>query len=586
MSVDFKYKDFVNQLRFQVVKNCPDFTEWNWDDGEKYVRDVFYFHTIKYGEICHDNPLIDVESAEAITQVIAEWTFHKTIDLICGQIPLDFHKSVLEHINKKIYEYFNRPDVNEITKGAYFTEKSLSDVQKLVKDTYRAELAQIYSDNGIDKDTYTNALSLSHFDDYCNSPECGEDGEWDMLGKKIDKFVARRIIKEAFEGHLRDYIRLTGFKLYFLVLLSICLYVLSLLYKNIFCIVCATLYMLVCFGYVVKSYMSMRVDELQEYVKDYKQEAEDWKIYRNPNQLYERLGVDVMSITVGQKLINYFDPENSMDLISFASQLRKELTDDLGYIIPNIRFTDCDAKGYEVFLSVRGVLRDKFVLNPVKDDIREVIFNHTRNCCIKYVNEILTKTDVIKVMEVVRIQDPTLVNDLIPAEISATDFRRILVNLLREEVSIKDITKIFERLAEFVKQNKNPYILSERLRVELGGMICQSLAVSDKKNGMTLYLADLSSHTEKVLLNRLQSSEFGSVINLNSEEYTKLFNTLDINFKKLKKIAPDNVVIITQASLRYPLFKILSVHHPFIKIISYAELPNDLPVKVEHVFEI
>lgn len=66
----------------------------------------------------------------------------------------------------------------------------------------------------------------------------------------------------------------------------------------------------------------------------------------------------------------------------------------------------------------------------------------------------MTKTDVLKLMELVRSQDPTLVNDLVPAIISTSDLRKIFVNLIREKVSIKDIIlylNVFAIMQDFQK---------------------------------------------------------------------------------------------------------------------------------------
>ena len=63
-------------------------------------------------------------------------------------------------------------------------------------------------------------------------------------------------------------------------------------------------------------------------------------------------------------------------------------------------------------------------------DPTDVIVSHLQECVRKYVDEIMTKTDVLKLMELVKTQDPTLVNDLVPAIISTSDLSKIFVNLI------------------------------------------------------------------------------------------------------------------------------------------------------------
>jgi flagellar biosynthesis protein FlhA len=109
----------------------------------------------------------------------------------------------------------------------------------------------------------------------------------------------------------------------------------------------------------------------------------------------------------------------------------------------------------------------------------DVVVTHLQESVRKYVDEVMTKTDVLKLMELVKSQDPTLVNDLVPTIISTSDLRKIFVNLIRERVSIKDIIFIFERLCDYARFSKEPDILSERLRAALGRPICLQNATDD-----------------------------------------------------------------------------------------------------------
>src|SRR5699024_2105330 len=75
----------------------------------------------------------------------------------------------------------------------------------------------------------------------------------------------------------------------------------------------------------------------------------------NPNKMYERLGVDVLSLQVGAGLLIIADPEQDGQLLAKIAALRQRVTDDLGYIIPNIRIMDSSAIGdNEYLISIRG----------------------------------------------------------------------------------------------------------------------------------------------------------------------------------------------------------------------------------------
>ena len=212
----------------------------------------------------------------------------------------------------------------------------------------------------------------------------------------------------------------------------------------------------------------------------------------NPNRMYERLGVDVLSLQVGSNLLVIADPDQEGQLLAKIAALRQRVTDELGYILPNIRIMDSSAlDANEYMISIRGntvatgyvypgklmVIADQW--DAMKKDVpqdaiigidptyqtqaywispedaktarsvtavdsTDVIVTHLQECVRKHVDEVMTKTDVLKLMELVRSQDPTLVNDLVPTIISTSDLRKIFVNLIREKVSIKDFVRTFE----------------------------------------------------------------------------------------------------------------------------------------------
>ena len=217
----------------------------------------------------------------------------------------------------------------------------------------------------------------------------------------------------------------------------------------------------------------------------------------NPNRMYERLGVDVLSLQVGSNLLVIADPDQEGQLLAKIAALRQRVTDELGYILPNIRIMDSSAlDANEYMISIRGntvatgyvypgklmVIADqwdamrkevpqdaiigidptyqtqaywigpedaKMARSVTAVDSTDVIVTHLQECVRKHVDEVMTKTDVLKLMELVRSQDPTLVNDLVPTIISTSDLRKIFVNLIREKVSIKDIIFVFERLCDY-----------------------------------------------------------------------------------------------------------------------------------------
>ena len=343
----------------------------------------------------------------------------------------------------------------------------------------------------------------------------------------------------------------------------------------------------------------------------------------NPNKMYERLGVDVLSLQVGSGLLIIADPDQDGQLLAKIAALRQRVTDELGYIIPNIRIMDSSAiADNEYLISIRSntvatgmVYPGKFMviadqwealgkklpdnaivsvdptyqsqaywLDPQFIDKRDnitavdsvdVIVTHLQDCVRKYVDEVMTKTDVLKLMELVKSQDPTLVNDLVPTIISTSDLRKIFVNLIREKVSIKDIIFIFERLCDYARFSKEPDILSERLRAALGRQIC--LAHCNKEK--VLYALTLSSEWEKTLDDSCQRTELGTMFLLNPMQVQELIETTANTLMRAHQAVGVQPVILCSPRIRLPLYQMLERHIPTIVVISYSELITDIRVE-------
>ena len=343
----------------------------------------------------------------------------------------------------------------------------------------------------------------------------------------------------------------------------------------------------------------------------------------NPNKMYERLGVDVLSLQVGSGLLIIADPDQDGQLLAKIAALRQRVTDELGYIIPNIRIMDSSAiKDNEYLIAIRGntvatgvVYPSKFMviadqweamgkkvpdnvivsvdptyqsqaywLDPqyidrnskvVAVDAVDVIVTHLQDCVRKYVDEVMTKTDVLKLMELVKSQDPTLVNDLVPTIISTSDLRKIFVNLIREKVSIKDIIFIFERLCDYARFSKEPDILSERLRAALGRQICLQNCNKDQ----VLYALTLSSEWEKTLDDSCQRTELGTMFLLNPMQVQELIETTANTLMKAHQAVGVQPVILCSPRIRLPLYQMLERHIPTIVVISYSELITDIRVE-------
>lgn len=380
------------------------------------------------------------------------------------------------------------------------------------------------------------------------------------------------------------------------------------------------MFALILFGVAAGVFLSRDVQQQLGQLDQVKQNMSE---LINPNRMYERLGVDILSLQVGNNLLQIADPEQDGQLLGKIAGLRSRLTDELGFIMPNIRIMDSMSIGdNEYLISIRGnpvargeVYPDRIMLLanlyetsgliPPQDvikrpdptygaeafwllpnqcpqelqnnaiDATDTIIAHLQEIVVKHVDEVMTKMDVLKLMELVKQQDPSLVQELVPAIVTPNDLRKIFVNMIREKVSIKDVLFIFERLSDYARYSKEPDVLSERLRAALGRQICIAHSDSNK----TMYAVTLSNDWERILDDSCQRTELGTMFLLNPLQVQELIETTVSTLTYVQQTYGRMPVILCSPRIRLPLYQLLDRHIPMVVVISYSELIPDIQVQ-------
>ena len=591
MSRDFRYKDYVNTLRFKLAGAVVGLDEY----CEKLIRKYIYNSVLSAAKAVYENPEVSPEACEIITRTIGEWTVCKLADIINGHVPDCFFDTIINKINSGIYDYLlDENKLEPLTEESLENPDRLNKLEEIVQNIYGETLAQIYSDRGIDKETYILALSQSFYSDKQNQDE-EPDKDTQEKNLKTDKFIYSPVklsefakIKKYLNNNPCRVLLLFVFIVAILFLPLICLGLIPMSKEDLWAalmavFLCMAVYII---DIIIEADLFDRIEQKLKSSECNRQEKNSVEL-NSPNGMYERLGVDILSIRLGTGLLNYAAPEFDNILLPLISEVRKEFTEELGYIIPKVRcLDDKDLRPDEFRIYVRGVMRDKFFAgkNTKNGEISTLLRQHLRECCIKNVKDILTRTDVIKLMEIVRSQDPTLVNDLIPSRISAVDLRRILVSLIREEISVKDTILIFERLCDYARFNTQPHVLVESLRAAMSAQICDKYSVKTD-NGMILYALTLNSELEKILTEAVQYTEFGTIIKLPPDQIEQLIMDVNKTISGLNTHKKDAVLLV-QPQIRKPLFDLLSEYIDNIKIMSYSELLPAVEMKVEILAEI
>jgi len=363
--------------------------------------------------------------------------------------------------------------------------------------------------------------------------------------------------------------------------------------------------------------------DVQQQLGELDQVQQNMQQMIDPNRMYERMGVDSLSLQVGNNLLQIADPEQDGQLLGKIAGLRTRLTDELGYILPNIRIMDSNTlEANEYMLSIRGnpvatgrVYPGKFMLlasyyqayqpEPPEGVIKDVdptynteaywldpndippelqaqaveatdaVIAHLQEISIKYVDDIMSKMDVLKLMELMKQTDPSVIQELVPGMLTPNDLRKVFVNLTREKVSIKDIQFIFERLSDYARFSREPDVLSERLRASLGRQIC----ISHADKAKSLVAVTLSNQWEQVLDEACQRTELGTMFLLNPLQVQQLIEAVNDSLRLVQQHYGRVPVILCSPRIRLPLYQLLDRHLPMITVLSYSELIPDVKVQ-------
>ncbi len=246
-----------------------------------------------------------------------------------------------------------------------------------------------------------------------------------------------------------------------------------------------------------------------------------------PEQVETLLQGDPMEVEIGYGLIPIVDVEQGGDLLDRVSQIRRQVAADMGMIVPPIRIRDnmqLAPAHYQIRIRgvrvARGELRiaQFLAMNPnagesdlpgeltqepafglpakwIHEDQREraellgytvvepaaVLATHLTEVIQKHAAELLGRQETQKLVDHLKESNPVIVGELVPDLLGLGTVQKVLQNLLRERVPIRDLTSIFESLADSSSVSKDPDFLTESARSTLARVITQRNLASDGK---------------------------------------------------------------------------------------------------------
>nr|CAO85692.1 putative flagellar biosynthetic protein flhA [Clostridium sp.] len=161
------------------------------------------------------------------------------------------------------------------------------------------------------------------------------------------------------------------------------------------------------------------------------------------------------------------------------------------------------------------------------------------------------------------------------------EIQKILQNLLKERVSIKDMVTILESLADNSRTTKDLELLTEYVRFSLSRNICESLI--DEKGGITVMT--LAPEVEELIGNNIQKSMQGSFPAIDPDTTGKILSSLKENMDKVFFYEGQPAILVSP-NVRPAFRKLTEMVFPSLAVLSINEIPNDVDIKAEGVVSI
>ncbi len=207
-------------------------------------------------------------------------------------------------------------------------------------------------------------------------------------------------------------------------------------------------------------------------------------------------------------------------------------------------------------------------------DVTSVIATHIAEIIRQHAAEILTREEVSTLLAGLKEKSPALVGEVVPETLKTGDVQKILQNLLRERVSIRDLETILEALGDHGPRIKDPEVLTEYVRNALGRSICQGHRSTDGK----IHVVTLDPALEDFVANAVEHSERGSYLTLSPEMTAGIIGQVASKVEVLvsRGFPP---IVLCAPQVRLQVRRMLEGKIPQIVVLSYNEIVKEVPVE-------
>ncbi len=357
-------------------------------------------------------------------------------------------------------------------------------------------------------------------------------------------------------------------------------------------------------------------DQKQQEVMVEENEVEE---IRKPENVVSLLQIDPIELEFGYGIIPLADVNQGGDLLDRVVMIRRQLALELGMIVPIIRLRDnIQLAPNEYQIKIKGVdvargelMLDNFLaMNPglaeeeidgIKTtepafglpaiwitegqrdraemlgytvvDSPSVIATHLTEVIKKFAHELIGRQEVQSLIDNIRQSYPVIVDELIPKLMTVGEVQKVLANLLKEGVSIRDMVTILETLADYASVTHDTDMLTEYVRQALGRAISKKFFTERKSSVITL-----DPKLEQIIMDSLQKTETGAYLTLEPNTTNTILGSLSKQVQKLVQLGQQPIVLASPV-VRLYFKKLADQAIPGLIVLSYNELDPNLEIQ-------
>jgi flagellar biosynthesis protein FlhA len=357
----------------------------------------------------------------------------------------------------------------------------------------------------------------------------------------------------------------------------------------------------------------------QEVSSESSKNEQELEEVRKPENVFALLREDPIEFEFGIGLIMLADVNQGGDLLDRVVAIRRQIALDLGLVVPVIRIRDnIQLQHNQYMIKIKGnevaqgeILLDHFLmLNPSDEehgidgietveptfglpalwitedrkdeaelfgytviDPSSIVSTHLSETIRKFAHEIVGREETTQLINHVKESQPSLIEELIPNILSVGDVQKVLQKLLKENVSIRSLTSIFEALADYSVYTKNPDILTEYVRQALARQLTSQYV----RNGV-VHAIQVGAGIEKKLAESIQRTEQGDILTIDPESSNQMIHSFTQKIEQMGQLGI-HPIILTSAGIRMYVRQILERSFSDIPILSYNELETNVEVQ-------